>query len=48
MKEEYYKCKYCGDKMYKFDYEAYNGFCGKCREIIDWKRTLDHMKEYEK
>jgi len=42
-----YKCKYCGKKMHKYDYENYNGYCGKCREILEWKRTLDHVKEFE-
>jgi hypothetical protein len=23
----------------------YNGYCGKCREIIEWKRTLNHIKD---
>ena len=48
MTDEEYKCKYCGKKMHKFDYEMYNGYCGKCREIMDWKKTLDNIKEYEK
>jgi len=43
-----YKCKYCGRKMHKFDYETNNGYCGKCRDIVEWKRTLDNIKEYEK
>lgn len=43
-----YKCKYCGKKMHKINYEMYNGYCGKCREILDWKRTLDNIKYIEK
>ncbi len=31
--------------MHKFDYENYNGYCGKCREILEWKRTLKHVKD---
>jgi len=34
--------------MHKFDYEMYNGYCGKCRVIIDWKKTLDNLKDFEK
>ena len=45
--KETYKCKYCGIKMNKFEYEMYNGYCGKCREILDWKKTLDNLKEYK-
>ena len=48
MKEKQYKCKYCGRKMHKFDYETNHGYCGKCREILEWKRTLDGIKEYNK
>jgi len=43
-----YKCRYCGEKMHKIDFEMHNGFCGKCREILDWKSVLGHMKEYKK
>ena len=39
-KEQEYKCKYCSIKMYKFDYENYFGYCGKCREILEWKKHL--------
>ena len=34
--------------MHKFDYETYNGYCGKCREILDWKRTLSDLEYLEK
>ena len=34
--------------MSKFDYEMNNGYCGKCKEIIEWKRTLDHIKDFKK
>ena len=47
MAEKKLNCKYCGRKMHKFDYETYNGYCGKCREILEWRRTLDHLKESE-
>lgn len=47
MAEKKLNCKYCGRKMHKFDYETYNGYCGKCREILEWRRTLDHLKEIE-
>ena len=48
MAEERYKCKYCEKKMNKIDYEIYNGYCGKCREILDWKNILSDYKEFEK
>jgi len=48
MIKEEYKCKYCGKKMHKFDYEMHKGYCGKCREVIDWKDILTDLKEYEK
>jgi len=48
MKKEEYKCKYCNKKMHKIDYEMYNGCCGKCRDVMDWKRTLNDLKEYKK
>ena len=48
MKKEEYKCKYCGDSMNKFDFENYNGYCGKCRDVIDWKNILDNIKDYKK
>jgi hypothetical protein len=41
-------CKYCGKKMNKIDYEINKGYCGKCREILDWKKTLSDMKEFKK
>ncbi len=47
-KKEEYNCKYCGTKMNKFDYELNNGYCGKCRDLMDIKRTLDHYKELKK
>lgn len=43
-----YKCKYCGTKMNKFDYELNKGYCGKCRDILEWKKTIDHIKDFEK
>ena len=48
MKNKVYRCKYCNEKMHKFDYETYNGYCGKCREVIDWKRTLGDLKDLKK
>jgi len=48
MNEEENKCKYCGAKMNKFEYEMYKGYCGKCREVLDWKKTLGDLKEFEK
>jgi len=46
MNKKQYVCKYCGKKMHKVDFENYNGYCGKCREILDWKKTLNHIKDY--
>ena len=47
MSKEEYKCKYCGKEMHKFDYETYKGYCGKCREVMDWKQILSNLKEFE-
>jgi len=47
MKEEEYNCKYCGKKMRKFDYEMHKGYCGLCRDVLDWKKTLDVLKDFE-
>ena len=41
-------CKYCGRKMHRIDFEMYNGYCGRCREILDWKKTLGDLKDFEK
>ena len=45
MNEQEHKCKYCSKIMSKFDYETYEGYCGKCREILDWKYILSEYKE---
>ena len=45
MSETSYHCKSCGKKMNAFEYEMYNGYCGKCREVIDWKNILKEYKE---
>jgi len=34
--------------MHKIDFEIFNGYCGKCREVIDWKTILGDIKDYEK
>ncbi len=47
-KECKFKCKYCNRKMHKFEYENYNGYCGKCRDIIEWKSILENIKEFKK
>jgi hypothetical protein len=36
-----YRCKYCGNKISEYDFREYNGYCGKCREVIDWKKILE-------
>jgi hypothetical protein len=46
--EQEYKCKYCGKKIHKIDYEINHGYCGKCRDIAEWKQILDNIKDYEK
>jgi hypothetical protein len=43
-----YKCVYCGNKMNEFEFKTYNGYCGKCREILDWKKILSDFKEFKK
>lgn len=47
MKETEYKCKYFGQRMHKFDYEMHKGYCGKCREVSDWKKTLNDLKDFK-
>lgn len=34
--------------MHEFDYETYNGYCGKCREFLDWGKTLSDLKDFKK
>ena len=43
-----YHCKYCGKKMNKLDYEMNNGYCGKCRDLLDWKQVLGDYKKMKK
>jgi hypothetical protein len=45
--EKEYKCEYCYKKIHKIDYELNKGYCGKCRETIEWKKTLDHIKDFK-
>ena len=42
------RCVYCGQKMSKVEYEVANGFCGRCRMVVDWKKTLRDLKEFKK
>jgi hypothetical protein len=44
MDNKEYKCNYCGKKIHKIDYELNNCYYGKCREVMDWKRTLGDFK----
>jgi transcription initiation factor TFIIIB Brf1 subunit/transcription initiation factor TFIIB len=48
MKNEEFKCKYCGIKINEYDYKEYNGYCGKCRNVIDWKKILDNMEDLKR
>ena len=48
MVEREHKCEYCGIKMQKFNYEINKGYCGKCRELMDWKDILDDIKELKR
>jgi hypothetical protein len=45
MKKKVYIYNYCSNKMNEFDYKTYNEYCGKCREILDWKNILSDIKE---
>ena len=45
MNRNEYKCKYCGNKMNEFEFKNYKGYCGKCREVLDWKKMLNNIKE---
>jgi hypothetical protein len=48
MVKEEYKCNYCDKKMNKFEYEMYKGYCGKCREVLDWKNILSDYTDFKK
>ena len=48
MKKDLYLCNYCGKKINKIDYKINNGYCGKCKETIEWKKVLGQIKEYKK
>ena len=48
MENDTFTCKYCGKKISRYDYETHHGYCGKCREVLDWKKILGELKEYEK
>lgn len=48
MRSTEYKCKYCGIKMQKFDFELNNGYCGKCRSVKNWKDILEEFKDLER
>lgn len=48
MEENNYKCKYCGKKIHKVDYGINKGYCGKCREVQEWKKTLSDLKDFKK
>lgn len=48
MEDKDLKCKYCGKKIHKVDFEINCGYCGKCKEVIDWKKTLNNLKELKK
>ena len=43
-----YRCKYCGAKVSQIEFEVGNGFCDRCRNVIEWKKTLADLKEFEK
>ena len=47
IKEQEHICEYCGKKIHKIDYELNKGYCGKCRDTIEWKITFEHMKEFK-
>ena len=41
-------CGYCGKKISGIEYEIGNGYCDKCSKILEWKKTLHNLKEFEK
>jgi len=45
MNETSYRRKYCGKKMNPVEYDLYNGYCGTCRDVIDWKKLLKEYKD---
>ena len=48
MEVEEFRCKYCDKKISKIEYDLGNGFCDKCRKVVEWKETLANIKEFEK
>jgi hypothetical protein len=48
MSEKQIKCKYCGKKMNKTEFELNNGYCGKCKDVLDWKKVLGDFKDLKK
>jgi hypothetical protein len=31
--------------MNPVEYDLYHGYCGKCRDVIDWKKLLKEYKD---
>ena len=48
MEDKEYRCVYCGRRISKVEYEVANGFCGRCRMIVDWKKTLQDLNDFNK
>lgn len=48
MDKNNFKCKYCKKKINKFDYDLQNGYCRKSKDIMEWKQTLNYIKEYKR
>jgi hypothetical protein len=42
------QCNYCGKKISNIEFELGKGYCEKCRKIIEWKKTLSDLKDFEK
>jgi len=45
MTKESYHCKYCKKPMNKVEYELFNGYCLKCKDLHDWKQILSEQKK---
>ena len=33
--------------MSSYDFETFKGYCGNCRDLLDWKTVLDNIKDFK-
>ena len=48
MEGKNYLCRYCEKEISQIEFELGNGFCDRCRKVVEWKETLQNLKEFEK